>query len=147
MRAITKQRQSSNPPPHLVAIINIEARRNGGCQEVASIWRPFTCHSNIIPAEQVMLLKGTLLERWATYSDAGIDPPETICTQLQCLVGRHINAVNFRCAVLLQRPITFVGSCLQKRGERLRMLFTAQCRSVKSLHVKPCCQHDMHMQL
>ena len=37
-------------PPYLVAIVNIEAGRHSGCQEVAAIWSPVTCHCHIIPA-------------------------------------------------------------------------------------------------
>ncbi len=37
-------------PPYLVAVVNIEAGRHSGSQEVAAIWSPVTCHCHIVPA-------------------------------------------------------------------------------------------------
>ena len=51
-------KQKGSPPPYLVAIINIEARRNGCCQEVAPVWSPLTCDCNIVPADQAVLATG-----------------------------------------------------------------------------------------
>ena len=51
------QQEQSSPPPDLVAIVDIEARRNGCCQEMASIWSPLTGHCNLIPADQAMRLR------------------------------------------------------------------------------------------
>lgn len=60
--AVTWQTQQKccSAPPNLVAIVDIQPRRNGCCQKVTTIWSPFTCYCNIIPAEQAMTFKGVV---------------------------------------------------------------------------------------
>lgn len=50
-------------PPYLVAIVNIEAGCHGGCQEVAPIWSPVTCHCHIIPASSFLCEGGQVMHK------------------------------------------------------------------------------------
>ena len=56
-------KSAEQSPPYLVAIVDIEAGRHSGGQEVAAIWGPVTCHCHIIPAQHSTCEGGQVMHK------------------------------------------------------------------------------------